>query len=87
MNHIINQVTDKKVREALLLMANNLLSGKSELAQKSVLQNICYNLHEWLTVQERYTSKDSILVKKPSFNQRKNSGDSYEKKTNFLVIC
>ena len=36
-------------------MANNLVSGKSELAEKvSDLQTICYNLNERLRVQDRF---------------------------------
>ena len=42
MKDIINQDTDKNVREALLPMANNLVPGKSELAEKvSDLQTPC----------------------------------------------
>ena len=45
-NDIINQVADKNVR-GVALMANNLVSGKSELAEKvSDLQNIYFNLNE-----------------------------------------
>ena len=60
MNDIINQLTDKNVREALLLMANNLASVKSELAEKATdLQTICNKLNELLRIQTIYTSKDS----------------------------
>ena len=53
-NVIINHMTDKTVREALLLMANNLVSGKSDLTEKvSDMQTICYNLNERLRLQER----------------------------------
>ena len=54
MNAIINQITDKTAREALLRMANNLVSGMSELTEKvSDIQTICFNLNERLRLQER----------------------------------
>ena len=87
MNDIINQFTDKNVREALLPMANNLVSGKSELAEKaSDLQTIYNKLNEQLRIQKLYTSKDSILIKNPAFNLRTCSGDFYQKE-NLLVMC
>ena len=76
MNDSINQVTDKNVREALLLMAYKLVSGNSELEEKvSDLQTICNNLNERLRVQEHYTIKDSIPIKNPPFYLKKYSGD------------
>ena len=57
MNDINNRVTDKSVREALLMMANNLVSGKSEFVENlSDLQTLWYNLDHRLRVRERYTS-------------------------------
>ena len=50
---IINQVTDKGVKETLLLMVNSLVSGRSELVEKmSNLQTICYKLNVRLRVHQ-----------------------------------
>ena len=85
MNDTINQVTDKNVGEGLLLMAINLVFGKSEHAEKlSDLQVICYNLNEQLRVHEHYTSKYSILIKNPPFDLRKWLGGLNEKRNKFL---
>ena len=71
----INQVTDKSVREALLLMVNSLVSGRSELVEKmSNLQTFCYNLNV------RLTSVDSSLIKNPPFDLREYSGDFHKMK-------
>ena len=63
MNDMVNQVTDTNVREALYLMANNLVSDTIELAEKlGGLQTICFNLIEWLRVQALYINRVSILI-------------------------
>ena len=63
MNDMVNQVTDTNVREALYLMANNLVSETIELAEKwGGLQTNCFNLIEWLRVQALYINRVSILI-------------------------
>ena len=49
----------------------------------SDFQTICYNLNEPSSVQERYTSKESILIKNPPFDLRNYSLDFLQKMKQF----
>ena len=65
MMEIINAVEDKNTREAIKELAVR-FKEKSELDEKSFakLENLTRDINERLREQERYSSKDSVIIKK-----------------------
>ena len=71
MLEIINAVEDKNTRDAIRELAVR-FKEKSELDEKrfAKLENLTRDINERLREQERYSSKDSVIIKNPPFDAR-----------------
>ena len=71
---LLQNVTDDATREALAKLHAELQeSSKKSTNQVRALYDFCDDLDERLRNQERYTSKDCIIIQNPPFNAENNT--------------
>ena len=68
---LLESITDEKTRRAMKEMMQLMIENQAKTDKRFVeLSDFCKELDQRLREQERYSSKDSIIINNPPYNPR-----------------